>query len=129
MDNRSRIRYFSAPIHPVRQSRRSANMDDIRVITGTLVADLVLAHARSIKERRKPLHALVQRLRNHDFSVAQVGPADLTQRVFLAVSAVAGTSGQLEERLAVAERMLFGSEFEIADLQRRITTYSAPSRR
>ena len=48
-------------------------MDDVRVYTGTLVADLVLSYARSIKERRKPLQALIQRLRNHDFAVAQVG--------------------------------------------------------
>lgn len=102
-------------------------MDDVRVYTGTLIADLVLSHARSMKERRKPLHALVQRLRNHDFATAQVGPADLTQRVFLAVSAVSASEGRLVERLAEAERMLFASDFEVADLQRELSAYSAPS--
>jgi uncharacterized protein YlxP (DUF503 family) len=102
-------------------------VDDVRVYTGTLVADLVLAHARSIKERRKPLHALVQRLRNHDFATAQVGPTDLTQRVFLAITAVSGSDGQLEERLAAAERLLFSSDFEVADLRREVTSYTAPS--
>ncbi len=63
-------------------------MDDVRVYTGTLIADLVLQEAHSLKDRRKPLRALVQRLRNHDFSVAQVGPADLMRRVFLAISVV-----------------------------------------
>jgi uncharacterized protein YlxP (DUF503 family) len=104
-------------------------MDDVRVYTGTLVADLVLAHARSIKERRKPLQALMQRLLNQDFAIAQVGPADLTQRVFLAITAVSGSDGLLSKRLATAERMLFGSEFEIADLQREISSYAAPSHR
>ena len=103
-------------------------MDDVRVYTGTLVADLVLSYARSIKERRKPLQALIQRLRNHDFAVAQVGPADLTQRVFLAVTAVSGSESLLQKRLATAERMLFASEFEVADLQRELSVYSAPSR-
>jgi uncharacterized protein YlxP (DUF503 family) len=102
-------------------------VDDVRVYTGTIVADLVLSHARSIKERRNPLQALVQRLRNHDFAAAQVGPADLSQRVFLAIGAVSGSEGQLGERLDVAERMLFASEFEVADLQRQVTTYSAHS--
>ncbi len=103
-------------------------MDDVRVYTGTLVADLVLPYARSIKERRKPLQALIQRLRNRDFAVAQVGPADLTRRVFLAVTAVSGSESLLQERLATAERMLVASEFEVADLQRELSVYSAPSR-
>jgi uncharacterized protein YlxP (DUF503 family) len=102
-------------------------VDDIRVFTGTLVADLILPHAHSIKERRKPLQALIQRLRNHRFAVAQVGPADLTQRVFLAISTVAGSDAVLQERLDAAERMLYGTEFEVADLQRRVLTQSAPS--
>lgn len=93
------------------------------------MVDLVLGHARSIKERRKPLQALQQRLRNHDYAIAQVGPADLMQRVFLAVTAVSGSEGQLAERLDAAERMLFASDFEIADVQREVSSYSAPSLR
>ena len=103
-------------------------MDDVRVFTGTLIADLLLPAARSIKDRRKPLQSLIQRLRNRRFAVAQVGPADLTQRAFVAVSAVSGSMGQLEERLAEAERLLFAEEFEVADLQREVTSYSASSR-
>lgn len=102
-------------------------MDDVRVFTGTLVADLILPQARSIKDRRKPLQALVQRLRNHHFATAQVGPSDLTQRVFLAITAVSGTEGVLAERLAAAERMLFASPFEVADLKVERSGYSAPS--
>jgi len=102
-------------------------MDDVRVYHGLLVADLVLAHARSIKERRKPLQALIQRLRNHDFAVAQVGPVDLIQRAFLGVAAIASSETLLAERLDAAERMLFGSEFEVADLHREVLGYSAPS--
>ncbi len=91
------------------------------------MADLFLAGARSLKERRKPLQALCQRLRNQDFAIAQVGPADLTQRVFLAVTAVSGSEGVLTERLAAAERMLFASDFEVADLHREFACYSTPS--
>jgi uncharacterized protein YlxP (DUF503 family) len=102
-------------------------MDDVRVYTGTLVVDLVLAHAQSVKERRKPLQALLQRLRNKHFAVAQVGPTGLIQRAFIAIAAVSGNEGLLAERLALAERLLFATEFEVADIQREVTAYSAPA--
>lgn len=95
-------------------------MDDVRVYTGTLIADLVLQEARNLKERRRPLRSLTQRLRNHDFAVAQVGPSDLIQRVFLAISVVSGCETQVTEMLDEAERILFGSDFEVGDLRRQI---------
>jgi uncharacterized protein YlxP (DUF503 family) len=95
-------------------------MDDVRVYTGTLIADLVLKEARSLKDRRRPLRALAQRLRNHDFAVAQVGPADLKQRIFFAVSVVSGRESKVDEMLDEAERILFAGEFEVGELRRRI---------
>lgn len=89
--------------------------------TGSLVADLVLTGARSLKDLRAPLRALAQRLRNHGFAVARVGPADLTQRAFLAVGAVSGEPELAEARLDEAERLLYDSPFEIADLRRGVT--------
>lgn len=96
-------------------------MDDVRTYTGTLVADLVLGSSRSLKDRRGPQRALVQKLRHLDFAVAQVGPADLVQRLFLAVTAVSGSETQVEELLDGAERVLFASEFEVGELRRHIT--------
>ena len=95
-------------------------MDDVRVYNGSLIADLVLPQARNLKDRRGPLRALVQKLRNQDFAVAQVGPADLRQRVFLAVSAVSSSDSLLETLLDHAERLIFTTEFEVADLRRKI---------
>ena len=102
-------------------------MDDVRTYTGTLIADLVLPEARSLKERRAPLRALVQRLRNRDLAAAQVGPADLRQRVFLAVAAVSGREGAVDELLDVAERILYASEFEVGALTRdvRVDTFAS----
>lgn len=102
-------------------------MDDIRIYRGALLADLVLPHARSIKDRRGPLRALVQRLRNQGLAVAQVGPADLIQRAFVAVCAVSGHQHKLAEQLDGAERIFFASEFDVADLRREITSDSQPS--
>ncbi len=99
-------------------------MDDVRVYTGTLIADLVLAEAQSLKDRRKPLRSLTQRLKNCGFSVAQVGPNDLLRRVFLAISFVSGTEGRVVEGLNEAERFLFASGFEVGQLRRDIQAES-----
>ena len=66
------------------------------------------------------MRALKQRLRNQDFAVAQVGPADLTQRAFLAITAVSGSAGKTDEMLDKAERIIFASDFEVADLRRNV---------
>ncbi len=95
-------------------------MDDVRTFNGTLIADLVLPHARNLKERRGPQRALVQKLRNNDFAVAQVGPADLVQRLFLAVAVVSGSESVLEELLDGAERIIFASAFEVGEVRRLI---------
>ncbi len=87
-----------------------------------MIADLVLPAARTLKERRGPLRALKQRLRNNDFAVAEVGPAELVQRVFLAVGTVAGSETGTRGLLDKAERILFASGFEVADLRRIISS-------
>lgn len=102
-------------------------MDDVRIYTGTLVADLVLPGSRSLKEMRAPLRALVQKLHNREFAVARVGPAELAQRAFVAIVAVSGDGEVVEGRLDEAERALFESPFEVADLRRDVTVETFPS--
>jgi uncharacterized protein YlxP (DUF503 family) len=102
-------------------------MDDIRVTTGMLVLGLRLPHAASLKERRQELRSLMDRLRRSEFAAAQVGPADLQQRAFVAVSAVAGAPALLEERLDQAEALAFGSAFEVAVLRRETGVWSGRS--
>ena len=102
-------------------------MDDVRIFTGTLIADLVLPGAQSLKERRGPLRALIQKLRNQHLAVAQVGPPDLIQRAFLVIGAVSGTAAVVDDMLDGAERQLFASDFEVGDLRRRVEVESFPS--
>lgn len=102
-------------------------MDDVRTYTGTLIADLILPASRSLKDRRGPQRTLVQKLRNHDYAVAQVGPTDLVQRLFLAVTAVSNSETRVEEMLDGAERVMFASEFEVGDLRRTINVETFPS--
>lgn len=99
-------------------------MDDVRTITGTLTADLVMNEARTLKDRRGPLRALLQKLRNQGLAVAQVGPPDLIQRCFLAIGAVSGEESLVSAQLDAAERIIFASDFEVGDLIRRIQVES-----
>ena len=95
-------------------------MDDVRIFSGTLTADLVMTSARTLKDRRGPLRALIQKLKNQDLAVAQVGPADLIKRCFLAIGAVSGEEAQVAGLLDAAERIVFASDFEVGDLRRNI---------
>ena len=99
-------------------------MDDVRIYSGTLTADLVMTAARTLKDRRGPLRAPGQKLKNQGFAVAQVGPADLIQRCFLAVSAVSNEESMVDGLLDAAERIIFASEFEVGDLRRSIQVES-----
>jgi uncharacterized protein YlxP (DUF503 family) len=102
-------------------------VDDVRIYTGTLVADLVLPGARSLKDLRGPLRALAQRLRNHGYAVARVGPADRIRRAHVAVATVTGEAEQAEARLDEAERLVYDSPFEVADLRRGVAVETFPS--
>jgi uncharacterized protein YlxP (DUF503 family) len=95
-------------------------LDDVRIYSGTLTADMVMTAARTLKDKRAPLRALVQKLKNQGFAVAQVGPADLIQRCFLTVGAVANEETLTDGLLDAAERIIFASEFEVGDLRRDI---------
>ncbi len=93
-------------------------MDDVRHVTATLVVDLHLPYAESLKDRRRVLQGLVQRLQHRHYAVAQIGPPDLVQRAFLAVAVVSGHPDHADELLDEAERLIFASDFEVADLRR-----------
>jgi len=95
-------------------------MDDVRIYSGILTADLLMTAARTLKDKRGPLRALVQKLKNQGFCVAQVGPADLIQRCFLAIGTVANEESLADGLLDAAERILFASDFEVGDLRRDI---------
>lgn len=99
-------------------------MESVKVFSGLLVVDLLLPGCLSLKDRRKPLRSLLQKLHNQDFSATQFGKADLHQRVFLAVSVVSGNAVKLEELLDAAERVILDSSFEMRVIQRDTNTFS-----
>ncbi len=61
--------------------------------------------------------------------MAQIGPADLVQRVFLAVSDVSGEAAHLDERIDHAERLVYASDFEVASIQSHDGVWSDTSLR
>ena len=76
--------------------------------------------SRTLKDRRGPLRALVQKLRNQGLAVAQVGPPNLIQRSFLAICAVSSEEALVSGQLDAAERIIFASDFEVGELRRNI---------
>jgi hypothetical protein len=102
-------------------------MDYVRVATTLLVLDLVLPGAVSIKDRRRELRSLIDRLRHLDLSVAQVGPTDLQQRAWVAVTSVSGAAHLADERIDEAERLAFESPFSVTVVHRGEGVWSGPS--
>ena len=95
-------------------------MDDVRIYTGTLTADLVMTAARSLKDRRGAVRGPGQKKKKQEMAVAPVGPPDLIQRCFIAVGAVSSGESLVDELLDAAERIIFASDFEIGELRRNI---------
>ncbi len=77
-----------------------------RGFAGLLVVDLDVPGARSLKDKRSPLRSVTQRLRNAGISVSEVAHHDSHRRAQLAISVVAGGSGDCERRLDEALRVL-----------------------
>lgn len=90
---------------------------------GIVSADLHLPTADSLKDKRKPLAGLKAALvRATGCSVSEVDFHDRTRRarVSLAVTSVSG--GEADRLCDVAERVIFGGEFEVLAVWRQIVS-------
>jgi len=76
--------------------------------------------ARTLKDRRKHLNSVRDRLSNLGFSVAQVGPVELASQAFLVAVASSGSVSMAEKILERAERVVHGPEWELACLTKDI---------
>lgn len=69
--------------------------------------ELRVPGSRSLKEKRRALRPIVDRLRHRlRVSVAEVGHQDLHQRAALGVALVADSSSRLDEMVDTVERLL-----------------------
>lgn len=88
---------------------------------GALRAEFRLPGARSLKEKRKPLRSLKDRLRNRfQVSVSEVDSHDVHQRVVIGIATVAESAGSLHRQLATIRRYLEGdSTLQLVNIQER----------
>ena len=67
---------------------------------GWLRADLLIPMAHSLKEKRRPLKSLMEKIRNRfHVSVAEVDCQDLHQRAVIGVAIVAADGGSLSAQM------------------------------
>ena len=78
-------------------------------VVGVLTADLFIADALTLKDRRRVVKSLVDRLTNRlRVSAADLGPDGRPHNATLAVSAVANDAGHVHQVLDAALRMIEG---------------------
>ena len=87
---------------------------------GIVLADIYFRGARTLKDRRRLLRSIVDRLRNRGFSVARSAPDNDVRRASLAAVCVTTTESAAGHLLERADLLLEGPEWEIADLSRAV---------
>ncbi len=88
---------------------------------GFMRASLMLPASHSLKEKRRPLRSLMERIRNRfHVSVAEVDAHDLHQRAVIGVALVAADGGVLaREMQAVREFIYNNPECQVLDIEER----------
>lgn len=86
---------------------------------GWLRIDLLIPLAHSLKEKRRPLKSLMQKLKNKfNVSVAEVDCQDMHQRAVVAVALVASDGGVLAGELrAIREFVGHDPECRVLDIR------------
>lgn len=84
---------------------------------------LLMRYARTLKEKRKVVQSLIQRLRNQGFSVSENGYSDVPQRGSLGFTYSARSVADANAALDGAER-LFEGDFEVVQFDRDVFDYS-----
>lgn len=85
---------------------------------GWIRADLLIPMSHSLKDKRRPLRSLLEKLRNRfHVSAAEVDCQDLHQRAVIGVALVSGDGGLLAEQMrAVKEFILNNPECQVLDI-------------
>lgn len=76
-------------------------------VVGLLSVDLFISDALTLKDRRRVVKSLLQRLANrHNVSVADLGPDGASHHASLAVTCVANDTGHVHTVLNAALRLI-----------------------
>ena len=74
---------------------------------GVSVFEIHLPHARSIKDKRRVVKGLIERLhRRHRFSIAETGHHELRQRAEISLAVVGGKESEIERTLEQVRRTI-----------------------
>ena len=86
---------------------------------GYMRIELLIHGSRSLKEKRRPLKSLIERLANRfNISVAEVGHHDLHQRAAIGVALVAADGGNLFDRMrAVKDFVCNNPDCQVLDVK------------
>jgi uncharacterized protein YlxP (DUF503 family) len=88
---------------------------------GLMVLDIHIYGARSLKDKRRPVRSLIDRLRRAGFSVSEVDHHDKHQRAEVAISIVTGGSSRVERMLDEAFELASSRpEFDVTVRQRTV---------
>ncbi|MHC4871722.1 MAG: DUF503 domain-containing protein [Planctomycetota bacterium] len=92
------------------------------MFVGALKAEFTIPGCRSLKEKRKPLRSLKERVKNKfNCSVSEVGFNDKWQRVALGIAVTAGEEKLLREQLDSIKRFLrTDSEMALTSIFERV---------
>lgn len=80
-------------------------------------------HAQSLKDKRKVMQSLVQKMRNLGFSVTQSAHDDNPKQGSIGFAYAGRDHGQVEAALGEIDRLLIG-DFDVLEVNKEIVDYS-----
>jgi uncharacterized protein YlxP (DUF503 family) len=80
-------------------------------------------HAESLKDKRKVVQSLVQKLRNLGFSVTEAAHADNPKQGSIGIAFAGNSAVQVDRALEEMDKLLIG-DFEVLDVNRQVFDYS-----
>jgi len=91
-------------------------------VVGVGCVTLHIRHAQSLKDKRRVLQSLVQKLRNEGFSVTESGHADDPKRGSIGYAFAASSPAFVRQRLEEVDRMLLG-DFMVVEHRKDVVDY------
>ncbi len=89
------------------------------MVTACLRVDLHLPYAHSLKEKRRPLKSLLEKLRNRfNVAAAEVDCQDLHQRAVVGLAFVASDGGHLAKEMQTVREFIYNNpDFQVLEIR------------
>ncbi len=93
------------------------------LLIGVGQVSLIFRHSRSLKDKRRDLNRIEQKLRNEGFSVTECAYADNPKRSIVGFATAGRDHGMVDRLLEEAMRVFIG-DFEVVQSQRDVFDYT-----